>query len=260
MTSRGRTSSTHDGRDSNSESAYFVITPNHTPTTELIGSVMLRGELSDRRLPPVWADRFATRAERDQSGCNLRVAVGPPTQTRSSRIAAEVDDRPTAAPTVVLDLFAHAIGAAKASSRSQSGAPLTVGEAMATYIEDIEQRPSAADEAIRKYTVVYAATCQRSSQYFLPFGQGSNAAGFEHAIVDEAARVSPLDLIIPLVQAKQRVILVGDHRQLPAVYDESIARGLAQADLLPSKSRVQRLFRATSGVGQAYRNPEDSNT
>ena len=202
----------------------------------------VRGELSDRRLPPVWADRFATRAnEINPDATDAWLSVRQLKQDLLDFLAAQVDDRPTAAPTVVLDLFAHAIGAAKASSRSQSGAPLTVGEAMATYIEDIEQRPSAADEAIRKYTVVYAATCQRSSQYFLPFGQGSNAAGFENAIVDEAARVSPLDLIIPLVQAKQRVILVGDHRQLPAVYDESIARGLAQADLL-SKSQFERLF------------------
>jgi superfamily I DNA and/or RNA helicase len=38
---------------------------------------------------------------------------------------------------------------------------------------------------------------------------------FSTVIVDEAARANPLDLNIPLTSAKRRVILVGDHQQLP---------------------------------------------
>ena len=50
---------------------------------------------------------------------------------------------------------------------------------------------------------------------------------FSTVIVDEAARANPLDLNIPLTSAKRRVILVGDHRQLPHMIDKSIQDNLA---------------------------------
>src|SRR5690606_34405120 len=47
-------------------------------------------------------------------------------------------------------------------------------------------------------------------------------------IVDEAARASPRDLMIPMVQAKDRIILVGDHRQLPHIVDEALLQQMEQ--------------------------------
>ncbi len=49
-------------------------------------------------------------------------------------------------------------------------------------------------------------------------------SSFPTVIVDEAARANPLDLLIPVTQASERVILVGDHRQLPQVIDEQTPR------------------------------------
>jgi superfamily I DNA and/or RNA helicase len=49
---------------------------------------------------------------------------------------------------------------------------------------------------------------------------------YNTVIVDEAARVNPGDLMIPLAQAERRIILVGDHRQLPHIYDEEIFENL----------------------------------
>ncbi len=46
---------------------------------------------------------------------------------------------------------------------------------------------------------------------------------YEFVIVDEAARVSPRDLMVPMAQGK-RIILVGDHRQLPHIVDDDVAR------------------------------------
>jgi len=65
--------------------------------------------------------------------------------------------------------------------------------------------------------------------------------------VDEAARVSPRDLMVPMVQGK-RIILVGDHRQLPHMIDDEVARqmeegetGQDESDWL-KKSMFQYLF------------------
>ena len=51
---------------------------------------------------------------------------------------------------------------------------------------------------------------------------------YEYVIVDEAARVAPPDLMIPLAKGKH-IILVGDQRQLPQQVDQEIERQLEEA-------------------------------
>jgi superfamily I DNA and/or RNA helicase len=53
-------------------------------------------------------------------------------------------------------------------------------------------------------------------------GQGEVAFGT--VIVDEAARANPLDLFIPMTMARERIILVGDHRQLPHLLEPEVER------------------------------------
>ena len=43
-------------------------------------------------------------------------------------------------------------------------------------------------------------------------------------IVDEAARANPPDLLIPMSQAVNRIILVGDHRQLPHIIEDEVLK------------------------------------
>lgn len=45
---------------------------------------------------------------------------------------------------------------------------------------------------------------------------------FENVIVDEAARSSPMDLLVVMSRASKRIILVGDHHQLPQYKDKKI--------------------------------------
>lgn len=45
--------------------------------------------------------------------------------------------------------------------------------------------------------------------------------GFDYVIVDEVSKASPPELFVPLVLG-QRVILIGDHRQLPPMIDEDL--------------------------------------
>jgi hypothetical protein len=206
--------------------------------------------MDDRQLPEIWRSLFARRLEQALSdGSAAWRTAGALRDELLDLLAAEVDDRPMQATKEIVDLFAEAVGRARRLARSDRTAELTVGEAMERYIEDIEQHPGEADKAIRDYTVVHAATCQRSSQYLASSRWGSEPTLFENTIVDEAGRVSPLDLIIPLIQARHRVILVGDHRQLPAVYDESIARGLPQSELL-EQCLFERLFQQLRAVGE----------
>lgn len=65
-------------------------------------------------------------------------------------------------------------------------------------------------------------------------------------IVDEAARSNPLDLLIPIVRSRRRIILVGDHRQLPHMLEAKIERELERsseaAREVLSRSLFERLF------------------
>lgn len=86
------------------------------------------------------------------------------------------------------------------------------------------------EETIAHYTSVYAATCQQAasqSMHRLAEVDNHNSIVFENVIVDEAARATPLDLMIPMAMASKRLVLVGDHRQLPHMIDEAVETQLS---------------------------------
>lgn len=95
------------------------------------------------------------------------------------------------------------------------------------YLSDLEGNPYLVQEALAEYNLVYGATTGQSEgntirRFKSKSGDGKGYLQYGTVIVDEAARASPRDLMIPMVQAKDRIILVGDHRQLPHMVDESL--------------------------------------
>jgi hypothetical protein len=101
---------------------------------------------------------------------------------------------------------------------------------LTAYLHDLESDPEGVRHALEHYTVVLAATLQQAAgtemRRVLRIDEGE--ASFESVIVDEAARAHPLDLFIPLSMAKRRVVLVGDHRQLPHLLEPDVERQLAE--------------------------------
>lgn len=101
--------------------------------------------------------------------------------------------------------------------------------ALAEFIADLQGNGPGIVDAISEYSFAFAATCQQSAgkkmQSLKGIGGADESVGLEYdyVIVDEAARVSPRDLMVPMAQGK-RIILVGDHRQLPHIIDEEVAR------------------------------------
>lgn len=80
---------------------------------------------------------------------------------------------------------------------------------------------------------------------------GVAEAEFDWVIVDEAARAQASELMIPL-QSGRRILLVGDHRQLPPVYERPHVRAASKRlGLSEEKIRqtdFERAFRVTRGV------------
>lgn len=99
------------------------------------------------------------------------------------------------------------------------------------YNQILYSRPKALKQTIANYTAVLGATCQqaagREMQNLKEISRiGNQEIIFDNVIVDEAARATPLDLMIPMAMAKKRLVLVGDHRQLPHLLDDSVEKGL----------------------------------
>jgi superfamily I DNA and/or RNA helicase len=51
----------------------------------------------------------------------------------------------------------------------------------------------------------------------------SSYSNIDNVILEEAARSNPLDLLIPMAKATERIIMVGDHNQLPHLLEDDIA-------------------------------------
>lgn len=62
---------------------------------------------------------------------------------------------------------------------------------------------------------VVAITCNENERTLDDAGQTS----FDVAIIDEVSKATPLELLMPLMRAR-RAVLVGDHRQLPPLFQE----------------------------------------
>ncbi|EHZ6901836.1 AAA family ATPase [Vibrio cholerae] len=109
---------------------------------------------------------------------------------------------------------------------------------LAEFLHELEDNPDGVREAIEDYNFVYAATTQqavgkdiiRSKNKNIRYDQRTEMVKYDTVIIDEAARTSPRDLLIPMSQAEKRIILVGDHRQLPHLIDEEVARALEGDD------------------------------
>jgi len=96
---------------------------------------------------------------------------------------------------------------------------------LCTLLKSVEDSSSEIADTIRKYNIVFAATAQQSEGNRIKLAKQIDPRRhpvYDTVIIDEAARVNPGDLMIPMSQAKRRIIFVGDHRQLPHVYDEEI--------------------------------------
>ena len=109
-----------------------------------------------------------------------------------------------------------------------------VSAILAELLQELRCNRSGVEKSLEHYLFVYSATTGQSEGKDIKKAKGIDLREkevhpeYETVIVDEAARVSPPDLMIPLSQAKRRIILVGDHRQLPHMYDEEVFESLKE--------------------------------
>jgi len=99
------------------------------------------------------------------------------------------------------------------------------------YLKTLNTSPNAIKRAALEYTSVLGATCQQAASHKitdLKNVEHQSSISFDTVIVDEAARANPLDLMVPMAMAKRRIVLVGDHRQLPHLLEPKVEDELAE--------------------------------
>jgi hypothetical protein len=123
--------------------------------------------------------------------------------------------------------------------------------ALAEFLSELESNPYGMVDAVSDYAHAFAATCQQSVNKQMQRQKGIKTVTsaeefqkleYEVVIVDEAARVAPPDLMVAMAQGK-RIILVGDHRQLPHIVDGDVIERLAgdkDEDLLSAEIAIER--------------------
>ncbi len=106
------------------------------------------------------------------------------------------------------------------------------------YLDQIKYQPEYLANSVKQYTTSIGASCQRSAgERVVRYKDQVNASlneittefSFDTVIVDEAARANPLDLFIPMALASKRIVLVGDHFQLPQMLEPDIEKEMIDA-------------------------------
>jgi len=95
------------------------------------------------------------------------------------------------------------------------------------FLSELEYNPTSVKKALTDYGFVFSASAQQSVGKDIEKAKNKDIT-YDTVIVDEAARANPGALMIPLTQAKRRIILVGDHRQLPHMFDDEIVEKLQE--------------------------------
>ena len=115
----------------------------------------------------------------------------------------------------------------------QSKAPIEAVKAR--FLQALEREPRAWSECCSQHATSIGATCQGTVK-------GEDEA-YDLALVDEAAQVG-LDVLIPLSRAR-KVVLVGDHKQLPPYVEAALLNGSFSPDGAAIPSLFESLWHRT---------------
>ena len=117
-----------------------------------------------------------------------------------------------------------------------------VASVLAHYRDTFVNNPERTRMTVREYAMIVGATCQQAASKGMANLKSLSRIGdagieFDTVIIDEAARANPLDLFIPMSMARRRVILVGDHRQLPHLLEADLEEEVADRHALNKEQR-----------------------
>lgn len=124
---------------------------------------------------------------------------------------------------VLLEQAKKQLAAAEQLKVDHDAEQVVWGPLLRSWSDDLRGRGSAeADWEIFKDIFVpqcnlVAITCNEREQTL----EDAALVNFDVAIIDEVSKATPLEMLLPLMRAR-RAVLVGDHRQLPPLFQEGV--------------------------------------
>ena len=131
-----------------------------------------------------------------------------------------------------------AIKAAMCAVKDSFSAEDKLESVLSEYLSELEGNIFGVRDSLKELTFVYASTVQQCEGREILNAKGKDRPNYDTVIVDEAARTSPRDLLIPMAKAEKRIILVGDQRQLPHIIDDSILVRIDRIDNGDAQDKV----------------------
>lgn len=120
--------------------------------------------------------------------------------------------------------------------------------------KDLRVSPDYIRHSLQEYGETVAATNQLAGSIEM-----KDFTLIKNVILEEAARSNPLDLLIPMVKAEDRIIMVGDQNQLPHLLENEVAeRSLALIQDIDEKREKRRMYEQ-SLFGIVFDNLEKGN-
>jgi len=118
---------------------------------------------------------------------------------------------------------------------------------IADWIENLRSGQEAFAKAVKDCDFVYAATSQQSVGFDIlkqkKLVEGEDKSPYiklyDTVVIDEAARATPPDLLIPMCKAVKRIILVGDHRQLPQLVDDELCNNVYEKTIAQANNETK---------------------
>jgi nucleoside-triphosphatase THEP1 len=114
-----------------------------------------------------------------------------------------------------------------------------INKLLIDYVNELENNPFALFEMVKDYSLVFASSVQQSDRKEIEDEKENEF--YDYVIIDEAGRVPPMDLLIPMVKGK-KIILVGDHRQLPHLIDEKILKEISKKENIEENLIKKSMF------------------
>ena len=115
------------------------------------------------------------------------------------------------------------------------------------YVESFMNNPIRVRQALEQWITSVAATHQISSDNA---AIKQNVIGdevykgvvYNTVLIDEAARSCPPDLLIPIASAKNRIIMVGDHKQLPQFVNDEVLQRIKVDEVTKKEMKNVSMF------------------
>lgn len=104
------------------------------------------------------------------------------------------------------------------------------------FLDRVKEDPGSWRQVQRRHSQTTTATCSMSAK-----ARDLTTDSYELVIIDEAGRATPLELLVPMVQGK-RIVLIGDHRQLPPLVEDEVISALEQNQPSVVKLDEETLF------------------